>query len=159
PTPVFSTLVEFTARTLPPQAFHAYYALLLGAYAAALVGLFAALVGPDTAARRLPVFAALLVVVHAALVRWCSYRWLGLDYPWYFQSGVAGQYLLGAMFQPSTFGVLLLVAVCLFVRGRPLAAATCAALAATVHSTYLLPAGLVTLGFLAALLAEGRVRQ
>jgi hypothetical protein len=159
PTPVFSALVAFTARFLHPWVFHVYYALLLGAYAAAMVGLFAWLVGRPMEIRRWPVFVALLLAFHAALPRWCSYRVLGLDYPWYFQAGVAGQYILGAMFQPSTFGVLLVVAIALFVNGRPWLAGTCAALAATMHSTYLLPAGLLTLGFLAALLAEGRPRQ
>src|SRR5262249_28788484 len=57
------------------------------------------------------------------------------------------------------FGVLLVVAVCLFVRGRPWWAGTCAALAATLHSTYLLPAALLTLGFLTSRAVEGRARQ
>jgi hypothetical protein len=159
PTPVFSALVEFTSRFLHPWGFHVYYALLLGAYAAALLGLFAVVAGEQAAARRWPVFVALLVVVHSALDRWASYRWLGLDYPWYLQAGVAGQYVLGAMFQPSAFGALLVVAVCLFARGRPYLAAGCAALTATLHSTYLLHAGLLVLGFQAALLAERRWKQ
>jgi hypothetical protein len=159
PTPVFSGLVAFTARALHPWAFYVDYGLLLGAYATAMLGLFVWLVGDSLAARRWPVFVALLLMFHAALPRWCSYRWLGLDYPWYFQAGVAGQYILGAMFQPSTFGVLLVVAIALFVRDRPLLAGTCAALAATLHSTYLLPAALLTLGFQTALAREGRLRQ
>src|SRR3954453_23712953 len=39
-TPVFSLLVEGTARFLHPWAFYAYHALLLGVYAAALLSLF-----------------------------------------------------------------------------------------------------------------------
>lgn len=159
PTPVFSALVTVTARFLPPATFHVYYALLLGACAAALFGLFAFLAGKDVFARRWPVFVALLVLVHAALPRWCSYRWLGQDYPWFLQAGVAGQYVLGPVFQPSAFGALLVGAVCLFVRGRPFLAAACTALAATVHTTYLLPAGLLTLGFVWSLYAEGQSRQ
>jgi hypothetical protein len=159
PTPVFSGLVALTARFLHPWAFHVYHALLLGAYAAALVGLFFTVAGERTAARRWPVFVALLVAVHAALTRWLSYRLFGLDYPWYLQTGLATQYVLGAMFQPSVFGVLLVMAVCLFVRGRPFLAGACVAAAATVHSTYLLPGALLTLGFLAALVREGQVRK
>jgi hypothetical protein len=159
PTPVFSGLVALTARYLHPWVFHLYHGLLLAAYVAALVGVFRAVVGEPTATRRWPIFLALLVLVHAALTRWLSYRFLGLDYPWYFQAGVAGQYILGAMLQPSVFGVLLVVAVCLFVRGRPVLAAVCVALSATVHSTYLLPGALLTLGFMAVLLKEGRPRQ
>jgi len=156
PTPVFSGLVSLTAHTLHPWAFYVYYGLLFGIYAAAMLALFVWLVGAATAARRWPVFIALLLTVHAGLPRWFSYRWLGRDFPWYFQSGVAGQYVLGPMFQPSTFGVLLIAAISLFVRGRPLLAGACVALAATLHSTYLLPGSLLTLGFLAALVFQGR---
>ena len=91
--------------------------------------------------------------------RWCSYRLLGQDYPWFLQAGVAGQYVLGPVLQPSAFGVLLVVAVCLFARGRPFVAVLCAVAAAVVHTTYLLPAALLTLGFLASLWAEGRPRR
>jgi hypothetical protein len=159
PTPAFSALVALTARFLHPAAFYVYQALLLGAYAAAMLGLFAAVAGPEVARRRWPVFVALLVVAHAALPRWLSYRWLGHDYPWFLQAGVAGQYVLGAMLQPSVFGVLLVVAVCLFVRGRPLLAGACVAVAATAHATYLLPGAMLTLGFLTALLVEGRRKE
>jgi hypothetical protein len=159
PTPVFSALVALTARFLHPAAFYVYHALLLGAYAAAMLGLFAAVAGPEVTRRRWPVFVALLVAAHAALPRWLSYRWLGNDYPWFLQAGVAGQYVLGSMLQPSAFGALLVVAVCLFVRGRPLLAGACVAVAATAHATYLLPGAMLTLGFLTALLREGRRRE
>lgn len=159
PTPIFSALVAETARWLPLAAFHVYHGLLTAVYALALVALFARYAGPETAARRWPVFLALLMLVHAAAGRWLSQRLFGLDYPWYFQSGVAGQYLLGAMFQPSVFGVLLLVALALFVWERPYSAAVCCAAGATIHTTYLLPAGLLTAGFLTALLFEGQVRR
>ncbi len=159
PTPIFSGLVAVTARFAHPWVFHVYHGLLLALYAAALLGLFAVLAGPEVAAQRWPVFLALLVLIHAALTRWAVYRLAGLDYAWYFQSGVAGQYVLGAMLQPSVFGVLLVVAVTLFARGQDIAAVVCAALGATIHSTYLLPAGLLTVGFMTALALEGRLRQ
>lgn len=157
PTPAFSGLVALTARHLHPWAFHLYHALFLGAYGASMFGLFRFL-GPEKAARRWPIFLALFVAAHSALARWLSYRWVGFDYPWFLQAGVAGQYLLGAMLQPSVFGVLLVVAVCLFARGRPYLAAVCTGLAADFHFTYLLPGGLLTLGFLAALVLERRYR-
>ncbi len=158
PTPVFSALVTCTARWLHPWAFHVLYALVQGLFAAALLGLFVTVAGTPIALRRWPVFVALFFVVHSALVRWLSYRLVGFDYPWFLQAGLAGQYILGAMFQPSTFGVLLLVSLWLFLRDRPHLAAIFAVAAATVHSTYLLPAALLTLGYLAALLLEKRIR-
>jgi hypothetical protein len=157
PTPVFTAIVSATAEYLHPWAFHVYQAVLLGAYAAAMFGLFAYLAGPERTTRRWPVFLLLFVAAHSALARWLSYRLVGFDYPWFLQAGVAGQYLLGAMLQPSVFGVLLVVAVCLFVRDQPFLAAACTGLAADLHSTYLLPGALLTLGFLASLLAERRV--
>jgi hypothetical protein len=159
PTPLFTALVAFTVRWLHPWAFYVYYALLQGAYAAALLALFVAIVGTAAAERRWPLFLALFVLVHSAAARSASYRWLGNDYPWFLQSGVAGQYAVGAMFQPSSFGVLVVITVACFVQGRIYAAAVCTALAAIIHSTYLLPGALLTLGFLAALIAEGRLWQ
>ena len=158
PTPAFSTLVAFTVRYLHPWAYHIYYALLLGAYAAAMLGLFAYLAGPGNASRW-PVFLALFVTAHAAAFRWLSYRLVGFDYPWFLQAGVAGQYVLGPMLQPSAFGVLLVVAICLFAHGRPYLAALCVGAAADMHSTYLLPGAFITLGFLTALLMERRIRE
>jgi hypothetical protein len=158
PTPLFSALVTFTVRYLSPWVFHLDYALIQGVYAAALFGLFVVVAG-DWARRRWLVFVALFVLVHAALLRWASYRWLNQDYPWFFQSGLAGQYVLGAMFQPSTFGVFLIVSVWLFVFQRVYLAVVCAVLAATIHSTYLLPAAMLVLGFQVALLVDGQPRR
>jgi hypothetical protein len=157
-TPLFSGLVAFTYRYFHPWAFYLDHALLLGVYGAAMLGLFVSIAG-DAARRRWPVFVALFITAHAALLRWGSYRLFGQDYPWFLQSGLAGQYTLGGMFQPSMFGVLLVVAVCMFVRGRPYLAAAIAALAAVIHPTYLLSAGFVVLGIITALLAERRVLQ
>ncbi len=159
PTPAFSALVALTVHLLAPWTFHLFYGLLFGAYAAAMLGLFRVVVGEEVAARRWPAFFALFLAIHSALLRWCSYRWLGLDYPWYFQAGVAGQYVLGAMFQPSAFGVLLIAAVCLFARGQELWAIFLVAIAATLHSTYLLVGALLVLGFLATLVRERHVRR
>lgn len=158
PTPAFSTLVMVTARHLPEWMFHVYHALLLGAYAAAMLGLFWHLAGRQVAARRWPVFCLFLVAAHSAVARWGSYQLFNFDYPWFLQAGVAGQYVLGGMLQPSLFGVLLVVAVWEFARGRPIVAAVYTAAAASFHSTYLLPGALLMLGFLAALLAEKRVK-
>src|SRR5262245_39248527 len=157
PTPVFSTLVAVTATFLHPWAFHVYYALLMGVYAASALLLFVSVVGDDTARRRWLVFVALFVAVHAALLRWGSYQWLDLDYPWYLQGGLAGQYLLGAMFQPSSFGVLLMLSIALFVRGHPYWAAICIGIGATFHTTYLLPGAMLTLGFMVALASQRRL--
>jgi hypothetical protein len=155
PTPVFSALVEFTHRHLRDEVFYVYYVIIFGIYCFALYSLFDFLVPNATAVSRL-VFFTLLVAVHAAVVRWASVQFLGRDFPWYLQSGVAGQYILGPGLQPSAFGALLLGSIAVFVRRRPFLAVLLADLAAIMHSTYLLTAALVTLTYLILLIRERR---
>jgi len=119
PTPLFSGLVAFTYRHLHESLFYVYYLLILGVYFHALAGIFAFLSGRQPTALMRLIFITIFVALHSALLRWTSAQWLGVDYPWYFQAGVANQYVLGAGLQPSVFGVLLLLSVCTFLRDRP----------------------------------------
>jgi hypothetical protein len=160
PTPLFSQLTARTMTYLDPWVFHLYHALLVGIYAAAMLDLFVVL---SRRASRWPVFALLFVFIHSAALRWMSYHWIWpqafrLDYPWYFQAGVASHYLLGGMFQPSVFGVLLLAGLSLFLRDRLVLSSLCIAGAATMHNTYLLPGAMLTAGFLTQLGLERRYR-
>ncbi len=104
-------------------------------------------------------FLTFVVVLHSGLLRWSSVRAFGVDYPWYFQAGVANQYILGAGLQPSVFGVLLVLSVSTFLNERWYLAVTWAALAGVMHSTYLLSAALLTLAYLYLLLRDGRRRD
>ncbi len=159
PTPLFSALVAFTYRHLHESLFYVYYVLLLGAYFHGLVGIATLLAErrPDNRARL--GFLTLFVALHAALPRWLSARLFGVDYPWYFQAGVANQYLLGAGLQPSVFGALLVLSIHSFLQDRPLRAVTWSSLAAVMHSTYLLSAAFFTLSYLYLLCREKRVRE
>ncbi|HEY7153892.1 MAG TPA: DUF6798 domain-containing protein [Gemmataceae bacterium] len=159
PTPVFSALIAFTYRHLHESFFYLYYLFILGVYCHALAGIFAALSGRRPAPLTRLAFLVLVVVLHSALLRWSSCRLFGADYPWYFQAGVANQYILGAGLQPSVFGALLVLSVSTFLRDRPLLAATWAALAAVMHSTYLLSAALLTLAYLYLFCREKRLRM
>lgn len=141
PTPVFSALVAVGYR-LGEWSFQAAYFLLLMGYFVAARVLVSAFGGPDTRAFRLA-WAAMFTAAHAAILRWLSVKLTGVDYPWYLQAGVAGQYMLGAGLQPSAFGVLLLAALAAFAHDRLVPAAALAASACVFHSTYLLPAGLL----------------
>jgi hypothetical protein len=93
------------------------------------------------------VFALAFTVLHSGLARWASTAVFGEDYFWFFQCGLANQYLLGPGLQPSVVGVLLLVAVAEYAGGRPVRASAIAASTTLVHSTYLLPVALLVCGF------------
>ncbi len=156
PTPVFDALVTLTARHLGEGLFPFYYALLQGVYFVSLLGIATRVAGDRLTPRTRWLVAALLFLMHAAVVRWASFAVFGWDYPCYAQGWLAAQYVLGPVFQPSAFGVFLVVALHQFLRGRPLVAVACAAVAVTLHPTYALSAGLIVLGVLLKLSREGR---
>jgi hypothetical protein len=149
PTPIFSGLVACTARYLHEGLFHVYYLLILGLYFHCLVGLFTFLapVTPSMPARLC--FITFFVVLHAGVVRLASTHLLGVDYPWFLQAGVAGQYILGFGLQPSVFGVFLLASILAFLRERPWRAVVWLCLAAILHATYLPAAAFLTLAYMA----------
>lgn len=158
PTPIFSALVEWTCRLLPLEALHLWYVLVQGIYVVSLWGVFRGLVGNFVSWRLEAVYLALVIVAHAAVGRWLSYRILDWDYPYYFQGGLAGQYILGPVFQPSVFGVLLLASVALFANDRPRLAALVAGLGVVLHTTYLLCAWFLVSGYAVALIHAKRRR-
>jgi hypothetical protein len=148
PTPVFSLLVEGTIRLLGPWAFYLEYAFLMGVYLLALADIVSTCMSVDrTSAGRVWLMAG-LVALHSAALRFALARGLGPDWEFVLEGGVAGQRLLGQVLQPSSFGVGLVLAVALFLRGRSRLAAAAAAAAATLHPTYLASAGLLVGVFL-----------
>jgi hypothetical protein len=148
PTPVFSLLVGGTVRLLGPWAFYLEYALLMGVYLYALADIVSACIALDrTPAGRIWLMAG-LVALHSAALRFALSRGLGPEWEFVLEGGVAGQRLLGQVLQPSCFGVGLVLALALFLRGHSRWAAAAAAAAATVHPTYLLSAGLLVGAFL-----------
>jgi len=159
PTPVFSKLIEWTYRFLNEEWVCFYYVLIFGVYRQSLVGLGSLrLPNPEGLPSRW-LFLALLLLVHSAAARYLSGQLFRVDYPWYFQAGLAGQYVLGPTFQPSVFGVLLLLSLYLFASERPWLAMLAACVGASVHSTYLLSAGLLVLGYQIVLWRAGRRRE
>lgn len=145
PTPLFSGAIALAE----PVFGHAGFFALLMVYALSLTSLSRLLpFAPRSLAGEI-VLQSLVTLTHSALVRMLSVQTLGIDYPWYLQAGVANQYLIGAGLQPSVFGVLLLTALAAFGHGRPRLAGFLVGLACLAHSTYLLPAALLTLGMMA----------
>ena len=156
PTPVFSGIVEWTYRLLSPAAFHVEYLLLFGVYLAGLWLLADSAFGLRGSAGRTLLFLVLVVTLHSAALRLVEGRLLGETWEYLWDGGVAGQRLLGLVFQPSAFGVFLLLSLGLFVRGRAAWAVVAAALAASVHPTYLLSAAILVLAYCLVLWRDER---
>src|SRR5262245_31143231 len=82
---------------------------------------------------------AVLVCVTAA-VR--SLKWIALD-------GLGEQYILNGYFQPSDFGILLILSILAFSAGRAVIATVSAAIAASMHPGYVAPAALLLVIYIA----------
>ncbi|MCI0641414.1 MAG: hypothetical protein L0Y72_08665 [Gemmataceae bacterium] len=148
PTPIFSSLVYVTAQYLPLEAFYVYQFLLLGIYYLSLLGIFEYMAGSKLTPTVRLLGAAALVAVHAHLTNKLTSQFLGTVYENLFTDGLAYQYLLGSMLQPSVFGVLLVATLWAFCAGKPWSAVTLAAAAGACHATYLVTAGWLVAGYL-----------
>jgi len=147
PLPAFSFIVRATYVLLAEPFFYIYHALLLGVYLYSIVGI-ASYMYPrlrDTGPRM--VFITVIIALHASLLPPFSSTVFGVSLGWLLQAGVANQYLFNPVFQPSTFGILLILSIFVFLRGRPFWAAFVAGLAAIFHSTYLPSAAVLTLAY------------
>lgn len=157
PTPAYTWLVAKMFTDLGPWSFHVMYFLMLGLFCESVRQIVCHVLNVPTSSRLGLAISLTVLVTHAAILRVASVRLLGVDYPWYAQAGLAAQYLLGPGLQPSVFGIFLVVSLALFMRGYATLACIIAAGGAAMHSTYLISAGLLVLGYMLVMLREGRV--
>ena len=148
PTPVFSLIVTLTQAYNLSITYYIYYALLMGLYLFSLLGIVSSTFDVRSSRGITILYLSLLILVHSAALRFAFSRTLGDNWAYILEDGVADQRLLGSVFQPSTFGVLLVFSIYLFLRQRPYLAVLSAAIAAIVHPTYLLSAGVLTLAYI-----------
>lgn len=157
PTPVFSGLIYFSYRLLAwTPIFYLYFGLLAGVYLFSLIGIADEIFEISHNRISLWSFLTLFVGFHAAALRFLLVRLYGTHWAYLFDGGVAGQRLLGEVLQPSTFGVLLLLSVYLFLKRKPYWAILPLVIAPTVHPTYLLSAGVLTAIYMGITLWEDR---
>ena len=154
PTPLFSWIVQVIAASLPSWTFYLLYGGLMGVYLFSLLGIASAVFDLRTAAKRTLVLAG-LVLIHSAALRYVLARLVLPEAEFVLEGGVAGQRLLGAVLQPSTFGIFLVVSLALYLHRRPYASVLALGVAAAFHPTYLLSAGVL----LATFVAQTALRQ
>jgi hypothetical protein len=156
-TPVFSLLVEWAYRLTGTETiFYFIYTVLMGVYLYSLLGILDHIfeIKRDRGKRWLTL--GLIVLLHSTFVRGALSRTLGFDWSYLLEGGWAGQRLLGGVLQPSSFGVLLLLSICLFLNKRVVWAVLLLPLTATLHPTYLLSAGALTGAYLLLTLYQER---
>jgi len=145
PTPVFSKLIEFSWRVLPWEpVFYLYFAILAGILLFSLLGIAHLIWGIKNSRPQKWLYLTILIGLFSAGLRYLSARFIGLAWEFTFDGGVAGQRLLGTVFQPSTFGVFLILSIYLFLRKKGGWAVVCLLVATSFHPTYLLSAAILT---------------
>lgn len=157
PLPLFSALVEGTVLICRNGAlFYFYYAILMGIYLYSLFGISDLLFNLRRSGNRSLLFMVLFLGAHSALMHYFLSRALGTEKPFLLEGGVAGQRLLGQVFQPSTFGVFLLLSIYLFLKNRYFFSLLSLSVAVSFHSVYLLTSAVLTLGYLWVIVQKKR---
>ncbi len=148
PFPLFSFLTRITYTYFPVSLFYLFYSVLQGVFVFSLLGIASRVWGINRSFREVVTCFLVITFVCSALFSDLTLRLTGMDLRWVLQSGLADQYILGPVFQPSTFGVFLLLSIYLFLSQRPYVAVFSLAVAASFHTTYLLSAASLTLSYM-----------
>ncbi len=155
PLPFFSFLVTITYRYLSEHFFYVYYLMILGLYLYSGLGIVSLLYKIDRSKVKYFSYLALIIAIHCVHIKIFKF-----DTAFHLQSGVAVQYILGSVFQPSTFGVFLIFSIYAFLGKNDWLAVFALALAATVHPTYISSAAIITLSYLIIIYKEeGNLRR
>lgn len=157
PTPVFSLLIEITERYIGIHLiYYLYYAILMGIYLMSLMGISDNIFEIFKSRSKTLLMVTSLIIIHSAGFRFFLSRLLGANWTYLLEDGVADQRILGPVFQPSAFGVLLILSIYLFLRRKPYLAIISLIIAAIVHPTYILSAGVLTFTYMLILFMEER---
>lgn len=154
PVPVFSLLVKVTFSYLHEYLFYLYSLVLLGVYICSMLGIVSHTYKVNSSGVQYLAYFVVITGLHSPVLGSLSLKLAGLDITQLLHNGLAGQYLLGPVFQPSMFGVLLLLSLYLFLRGKSFLAIFCSSLSASIHPTYLLSAAVLTLTYMIILFKE-----
>lgn len=156
-TPLFSWLVYLTYIVFHSNVpFYLYYALLLGVYLFSMFGIMDLFFDLRQSKTRTLVFLVLFLVAHSALLRFFLSRFIAVDSTFLLEGGVANQRLLGQVFQPSVFGVFLVLSIFLFLRKRHFWSLVSIAAAIYFHPVYFLGGALLTVAYMWVLFREER---
>ena len=152
PTPVFSSLIYITFLIAQNEViFYLYYIVLMAIYLFSLIGVIRIIFNLQDNESIL-LFITTLVIIHSAALRFFLGRGIGEEWTFVLEGGVAGQRVLGAVFQPSTFGVLLVLSLYLFLKDNLILALIAVAGATYFHPTYLLSAGILVSAYLGTII-------
>lgn len=156
PIPAFSAIVEATYAVFGPWFYYLDFLLLLIPYLAGLLAIFEVLGGGRSTASLRLVFVTAMVGLHSALLGDVMSHVFQVDLRDLLVDGVAMQTLLDHYFQPSCFGVFLLLSVARMAQGKPRQSVLFAAIPPGLHFTYLPTAAVLLVTYLSLLAWDDR---
>jgi hypothetical protein len=163
--PIFSAMVSFVHSFGSHWMFYALQGALAAIYALSLFAIAARTSAGISRLHQAAVFFALFALVHSPrMLDYFSTLLPGLrrviaviqGFAASSTDGLAGQYILGRYLEPSAFGVLLLTGLALFIYGKEYVAILCAVVAATIHTSLILHAGILIAAYMTVLISEKR---
>ena len=154
PFPIFSILVNLTYSTTATFLFYIYYSAILGIFIFSIMGITSIIWGINQSNRKFIIFFTLVVTVCSAAFSYLSTRLLGINLGGIMEDGLTCQSILGGIFQPSVFGVLILLSIYMFLRKKVFIAILLLGLAVSFHASYLLSAAALTLSYMTLIVLE-----
>ena len=146
--PVFSYLVYLTYRYLHESMFYFYNILIFGVYLYSMSGIVSTVYNINTDRLRHLTFLTVITAIHSYAFDSLSLRLLGFELGQFLHYGVAEQHAIGRIFQPSVFGVLIVLSIYAFLRRKTVAAVFLLAFSATIHPAYFLTAAIYTCAYM-----------
>jgi hypothetical protein len=151
PLPVFTWIVQISYKLLGEYGFYLYPFLAFGVYIYSLCGIADCIFKIRRSTAQFLTFLAILIAIHITNIRiFDLIPYLPLH------EGLADQYVLGHYFQPSMFGVLILLSIYDTLRNRSTRAVINLAIASTLHPAYLPSQAMLTLAYLITMV-QGRM--
>lgn len=155
PFPLFSWLVQYSYSFFGSNSFLFWYWLLNLVYVVAIFEIAEEVSKQLSLKLNKLLFTSVFLFANSTFI-WGFFfsRLFNLDLRWAWDSGFAEQGILRGYFQPSVFGVFILLSVALFAKKRFLLAFVSAAAAACFHANYLLVSAVFISVYLLFLLKE-----
>lgn len=156
PLPVFSFLVFFTVKFLHKYVFYFYFTIILGVYVFSLLKISSAAFEYNNSLLLNMIFFMTIAILHSTII-FDSLSYKLIHYrviEFFFEEGVASQYMIGRAFQPCVFGVFIILSIFLFLKDRYYLSVFFLALASTFHSAYLFSSGILTLTYMIIIYKE-----
>ncbi len=146
--PVFSLLISTTKQYLFEELFYFYHGALLALFSYSVLGISSTVY--NFGKKEKIIF---LIIIAFLFSAGATEILEGRDL---YRDGVMGQKIFNRIFQPSAFGVFLVLAICLFLKHKTMPAIVALSVAATVHPTYLMSSACLALSFMVANYLENK---